>query len=175
LASDRILDAAARCFAARGLAGTSIGDIAREAGCSRPTIYRYFADRDALRVAFVNREARRIGKRVQRALAGTADEAERIVVAVMAALEEVRADATLAAWFAQGGVGAAFEIAGSSSVIHAMTESVLGEFPGAEREAQARWLVRVILSLLAMPGADDADERAMIERFVVPAILAPLR
>ena len=63
-ATDRILDAAGRCFEAHGVAGTSIGDIARMAQCSRPTVYRYFADRDALRVAFVHREARRVGARV---------------------------------------------------------------------------------------------------------------
>ena len=34
--------------------------------------------------------------------------------------------------------------------------------------AAARWLVRVIVSLLTVPGRDDADERAMVERFVVP-------
>src|SRR4051812_44758041 len=59
-ATDRILDAAGKCFAERGVARTSIGDIARAAGCSRPTVYRYFDDRDALRTAFVHREARRL-------------------------------------------------------------------------------------------------------------------
>ena len=35
----------------------------------------------------------------------------------------------------------------------------------------ARWLVRVIVSLLIVPGRDDADERAMVERFVVPSVV----
>jgi AcrR family transcriptional regulator len=174
LASDRILDAAGRCFAAQGLTGTSIGDIAREAGCSRPTVYRYFADRHALRVAFVHREARSVGARVRRATLATTDQGERIVVAIRAALKEVRADATLSVWFSGDGIGTALEIAGASSIIQAMTESMLGDLAGAEREAQARWLVRVILSLLAMPGSDEIDEQEMIERFVVPVLVTPM-
>ena len=34
----------------------------------------------------------------------------------------------------------------------------------------ARWLVRVILSLLTVPGRDEADERAMVERYVAPRV-----
>jgi len=41
-------------------------------------------------------------------------------------------------------------------------------------ERRARWVVRVITSLLMFPGQDQADERAMIEEFVVP-IVAPTR
>ena len=41
--------------------------------------------------------------------------------------------------------------------------------PGGMR---ARWMVRVIVSILTMPGDSDEEERAMIERFVVPAVLS---
>jgi hypothetical protein len=40
-------------------------------------------------------------------------------------------------------------------------------------ERRARWVVRVLTSLLMYPGGDEADERAMIEEFVVP-IVAPI-
>ncbi|EUA58029.1 tetR family transcriptional regulator domain protein [Mycobacterium intracellulare 1956] len=40
-------------------------------------------------------------------------------------------------------------------------------------ERRARWVVRVIVSMLLFPGHDEADERAMIEEFVVP-IVAPV-
>ncbi|RZK82142.1 MAG: TetR/AcrR family transcriptional regulator, partial [Rhodococcus sp. (in: high G+C Gram-positive bacteria)] len=35
---------------------------------------------------------------------------------------------------------------------------------------KARWLVRIIVSLLTVPGVDDTDERTMLEQFVAPAI-----
>ena len=37
----------------------------------------------------------------------------------------------------------------------------------------ARWVVRVIVSLLIAPGRDDAEERAMVERFVAPGLQVP--
>jgi hypothetical protein len=33
-------------------------------------------------------------------------------------------------------------------------------------------LVRVIVSLLVMPGASDAEERALVEHFVAPTLTA---
>lgn len=32
-----------------------MADVARAAGCSRATLYRYFADRDELRLAYMDR------------------------------------------------------------------------------------------------------------------------
>ena len=48
--------------------------------------------------------------------------------------------------------------------------------PGDDAAAvdrKARWLVRVLTSLLLFPGHDADDERAMIEEFLVP-IVAPV-
>jgi hypothetical protein len=36
---------------------------------------------------------------------------------------------------------------------------------------RARWLVRVMTSLFLFPGHNDADERVMLEDFVVPIVL----
>jgi AcrR family transcriptional regulator len=44
----RLVDAAAKVFAARGFEATSMDDIAHEAGAGKPTLYRYFAGKDAL-------------------------------------------------------------------------------------------------------------------------------
>src|SRR6476469_4589015 len=52
----RILDATMTCLTRFGVAKTTIDDVAREAGCSRATVYRYFANRNALVVAAVDRE-----------------------------------------------------------------------------------------------------------------------
>ncbi len=149
---ERILDAAAGLFARHGVNAVGMGEIAKAAGCSRATLYRYFPDRHQLHVTFVQREARRIG-----ALLPTGDPVE----AILAALREVRARPELLAWFGAADAGTTAEIAQSDVVI-----GVLGD------EETARWLVRVIVSLLIVPGRDEAEERAMVERFVVPA-LAP--
>jgi AcrR family transcriptional regulator len=170
VAAERILDAAGECFAAQGVAGTSIGDIAAAAGCSRPTVYRYFADRDALRRAFVQREARRLGAAVGHKVAGIDDRRERLVAAVLAAVRGVRANPTLAAWFAPGDAGMTSDLARESEVIESLAAGFLGEPRDADTRAKARWVVRVVVSLLVMPGRNAADERTMLERFVVPVV-----
>lgn len=159
----RILDGAAGLFADRGVTAVGMGEIARAAGCSRATLYRYFPDRHELHVAFVQREARRIG-----ALLPTDDPVE----AVLAALREVRARPELLAWFGAADAGTTAELAQSDAVVGMLRHG--GVDSGVDGET-ARWLVRVIVSLLIVPGRDDAEERALVERFVVPGILGDRR
>ncbi|HWJ07924.1 MAG TPA: helix-turn-helix domain-containing protein [Nocardioides sp.] len=45
---EQILDVAGRVFAAQGFAATSVADIAREAGISKPLIYNYFGSKEGL-------------------------------------------------------------------------------------------------------------------------------
>jgi AcrR family transcriptional regulator len=172
LAAETILDAAAELFRSAGVAATGMAEVAAAAGCSRATLYRYFENRHALRSAFVHREARRIGALVAERTAEIADPEARVVEAVVAALRAVRADPTLAAWFSQRDAGIATELAHASDVIAALSASFragLGGGPQGDDPA-ARWLVRVILSFLTTPGEDEADERALLARFVAPAL-----
>ncbi|GAA4705731.1 helix-turn-helix domain-containing protein [Nocardioides conyzicola] len=149
--AEQILDAAAGLFAERGVNAVGMAEVARAAGCSRATLYRYFEDRHALHVAFVQREARRIG-----ALLPTDDAAE----AILGAVREVRARPELIAWFGAADAGTTAELAQSDAVVGGLGD-----------EETARWLVRVIVSLLIVPGRDDAEERALVERYVVPGVL----
>jgi hypothetical protein len=103
------------------------------------------------------------------------DPRERITAAILASVHEVRATPTLAAWFGLGDAGIASELAGTSQVIEVLGSSFLADVWGSddrEISSRARWLVRVIVSLLTVPGADDADERAMIEQFVIPVLMS---
>jgi AcrR family transcriptional regulator len=51
-----ILDAAAQCVLAFGVRRTSLSDVARRAGVSRPTVYRYWPDLQALVADLMTRE-----------------------------------------------------------------------------------------------------------------------
>ncbi|HET6937238.1 MAG TPA: helix-turn-helix domain-containing protein [Nocardioides sp.] len=164
LAAERILDAAGELFAEHGIGAVSMGDVARAAGCSRATLYRYFADRRELQVAYVHREARRIGGLVAADTARVRDPEKRLVTAVLSAVRRVRENPSLAAWFAAGDAAATAGLAQSSPVVEAIGRTVV------EDPLAVRWVVRVIVSLLIAPGRDDAEERAMVERFVVPAL-----
>ncbi|BAH54030.1 TetR/AcrR family transcriptional regulator [Rhodococcus opacus] len=174
VAAERILDVAARLYVENGIAAVGMADVARAAGCSRATLYRYFDSRQALQLAFVHREARRIGALVAEEVSGTGGPKGVIVDAMLTAIRLVRADPTLAAWFQLGDSGLAAQIAHSSEVIESLGAAFLGRagFTGEESSRRARWLVRIIVSLLTVPGVDDADERAMLEQFVAPALAA---
>src|SRR5207249_2478323 len=52
----RVLDAAFQCVGRVGLGRTTVEDVARAAGLSRQTIYRYFPSKDHLILALVMRE-----------------------------------------------------------------------------------------------------------------------
>ncbi len=167
-AAERILDAAARLFAERGVAATQMGDIAKAAGCSRATLYRYFDSRQAVQLAFVHRAARHVGARVAEEIAGIADPGERAVAGVLASLRAVRTDPLLIAWFRPGDAGLAIEIAQTSQVIEAIAGSVTGAAPDRDATLLARWLTRTIVSLLTVPGRDEAEEAQMLHRFIAP-------
>jgi len=169
LAVERILDAAGAEFLATGISETGMADIARAAGCSRATLYRYFDNRDALRLAYVNREAVRVAAIVGGTVATIDDPAERLTAAVLGAVEQVRRTPTLAVWFAPSDLGIANRMAASSEVVGALAAGLLGD---AHHVSEARWLVRVIVSLLGVPGRDADEERELVVRFVVPTVLA---
>ena len=169
---DRILDAAGELFARDGLAAVDMKDIARAAGCSRATLYRYFDSRPALYAAFVHREARRVGEQVARRSAGEDDPQHRLLTALTETLRLVRESPSLAAWFT--GTLAGTEAAASSEVVSAMAAAFVATLnPGdpVDTGRRARWLVRILTSLLVSPGRDADEERSMLEDFVVPALV----
>ena len=174
VAADRILDAAAALFAERDAAAVGMHEIARAAGCSRATLYRYFENREALHTAFVNREAYRLFGELGDQIKDVPAPAERLVAGVTTALRAVRGNPALASWFATTEPPIGGELAEQSKVIKVLTAAFLnslGPDDPAVLERRARWLVRVITSLLIFPGADEADERQMLQEFVVPMVV----
>ncbi len=173
VAADRILDAAEQLYTQRDQASIGMNEIARAAGCSRATLYRYFESREALRTAYVHRETRQLGRAIADQIAGIEDPRERLIASVMATLRMVRDSPALASWFTTTRPPIGGELAGQSEVITALVAaflSSLGLEDSAAVERRARWVVRVLTSLLMFPGRDEADERAMIEEFVVPMV-----
>ena len=168
LATTRILDAAGDLFTERGPAKVSMGDVARVAGCSRATLYRYFSDRRELQLAYVHREARRIGAAVSRETASLTGREARLVAAVSSTLRHVRGTPLLAAWFGADGAAVTADIVASSEVLQTLGLGFVDD------PVAARWLLRVVVSLLMMPGHDEAEERALLERYVAPLVTAPV-
>ena len=176
-AADRILDAAERLFTEQDPASVGMNEIARAAGCSRATLYRYFDSREALRTAYVHRETHRLGRELMHQTGSIDDPHERLIASIIATLRMVRESPAMSSWFGSTRLPIGGELAGQSEVITALAAGFLnslGQHDPAAVERRARWAVRVIISLLMFPGRDDADERGMIEEFLVP-IVAPVR
>lgn len=188
VAVDELLDAAGLVFAELGVARATMVDVARAAGCSRATLYRYFPNRAALHLAFVHRATLRIAARMP---PHDPDEGrthvEHLVDRILAGIAGVRADPLLAVWFEPENMAVPMALSQDSEVLRSMAAAFIGELgeaddPGgpdgaglteAEVEARGGWLLRTIVSLLAMPGADEAAERSMVETFVVPVLQGP--
>lgn len=177
VAADRILDAAEQLFTRQDPGSVGMNEIARAAGCSRATLYRYFENREALRTAYVHRETHRLYDAIKDQISGVDDPRERLVAGIATTLGMVRESPALAAWFATTQPPIGGEMAEQSELIAALAASFvnsLGADDPATVESRGRWLVRVITSLLIFPGRDAADEQAMIEDFVVPVLLPGL-
>ena len=164
LGAERILDAAAQLFADQGIGLPGMEDIARAAGCSRATVYRYFENKQALLRAFVHREARDITEQVARELGQSAHRPD-VPATVVATLAAVRARPYLEPWYT-GAATDLLEVFRESPVISELTRTFLSS---SDREPDAdlgRWLLRVVMSFLREPGETPEDERRMVERFL---------
>ncbi len=182
VAVDKLLDAAGEAFAELGVRATSMADVAHAAGCSRGTLYRYFESRHALQVAYINRAALRLARHIYDEVTSISDPRTRLVETVLLAVRSVRADPRLAVWFTPSDMGVATEFSRDSEVLDAIalgfTRGLDGlpappaTLRGDGPRPQARWVVRVIVSLLTMPADDEDDERDIVERFVLPSVFA---
>jgi len=174
VAADRILDAAEELFTRHDPGSVGMNEIAKAAGCSRATLYRYYENREALRTAYVNRETYRLFDAIKEKISGITDPRERLGAGIATTLRLVRESPALSSWFATTRPPIGGELADQSDVITALAAAFvnsLGADDPAVVENRGRWLVRVITSLLIFPGRDVADELAMVEEFVVPIVV----
>lgn len=164
---ERILDAAAELFVEHGIGQPGMEDVARAAGCSRATVYRYFDNKPALLQAFVHREAQDVMEQVAKQVKGIRDEHEAVVAAVVATLAAVRARPSLHVWYGDD-ASALHEVFRESPVITDLASTFLAPDQTEPDLDLGRWLLRVVLSFLRDPGDSPDEERRLIERFLVP-------
>lgn len=176
LAAERILDAVRALVIDKGAGTVGMAEIAEAAGCSRATLYRYFDSRQSLYVAFAGREATQLIERVWRdqQLDGP-DRADRLLDGIIATLAETRKTPHLAVWFEPANAGIVARLSDSSAVIDALVTAFVARFrpdlPPAAAQRLGRWAVRIMVSLLTLPPADEGEERALLSDFLLPFLL----
>ncbi|HEY7145130.1 MAG TPA: TetR/AcrR family transcriptional regulator [Streptosporangiaceae bacterium] len=88
----QLLDIGRRLFAERGLDGTSIEEIAAQAGVSKPVVYEHFGGKEGLYAVVVDREVERFISMATRLLEGE-DTMEKFEVAAVVLLRYIQDNA----------------------------------------------------------------------------------
>jgi AcrR family transcriptional regulator len=179
---DRAVRATLACIARHGLAKTTFDDVAREAGCARATLYRYFGGkRQLVRITLV-REAARLAASVRDAGDRESTFEDAVVAMVVRAATELREHEALQFLFAfepelvlphvTFDAGNRFLVGAGSTVA-----PVLARFLPAERVDRAgEWLARVVLTHALSPTrpidlTDEAATRALVRELVLPGLI----
>jgi AcrR family transcriptional regulator len=173
--------AALRCLARRGLRRTTLDDVAREAGCSRATIYRVFpGGKDVLMAAAATHEIDRVLDQLARQLDEATSLVDALVVAMMGATRAAFGnDALQYLWVHEPWVVQPhLSFHGLDPVLARAVEFLaptLERFvtPDAARRT-AEWAARLVV-LYAEPGApfdlsDPADARRLVTIHVLPGV-----
>jgi len=183
--SARIRDAEMVCIGRFGLAKTTVDDIAREAGCSRATLYRYYDGKPAILRAAVAAELDRVARALI-ALGRTQPTFTDAVVAVVVhGARELRGHDALQFLLAHEpeAVLGHLAFAPGDRVLVAVGDAIAPAFdrwlaPDATTRA-GDWLTRLVRSYVLMPHppvdlTDPAAARTFLEQLVIPG-LAPAR
>jgi AcrR family transcriptional regulator len=184
---DRIVDAALRCICRWGVAKTTLDDVARQAGCSRATVYRLFpGGKDGLMESVANAEISRfftgIAERVAAAptledalVLGMSEAGRRLTThpALQYLLEhEPGAVLPHLAFRAMEQVLAAAR-AFAAPLLARWLPAAADTSDTAERTAE--WAARLVVSYAITPAQgvaieDEGSVRALVQRFVMPGL-----
>src|SRR4051812_24363190 len=179
--AERILEAALRCIARWGMAKTTVDDIAREAGCSRATIYRAFpGGKQSVIHATGERELRAFLDDLSAEVAVVASLREMLTLALVAGVTAIRTHDALQYLIEHepGPVLALVSFDRLEPLLTLGTEFGAPELerflaPQAAREA-AEWVVRTIIGHGLEADCHDLTDPAVADRFVATFMLPGL-
>jgi len=177
----RIRDAALVCVGRFGLAKTTVDDIAREAGCSRATLYRYFDGKPAILRAAVVAELDRVATALVEAGRAEPTFADAVTAIVVLGAREVRGHDALQFLLAHEPEAVLGHLAfvPGDRVLIAVGDAIAPAFdrwlsPDAATRA-GDWLARLVRAYALMPHppvdlTDPADARSFLAQLVIPGL-----
>jgi AcrR family transcriptional regulator len=182
-AREQILAAAENVIARYGVSKTTMDDIGKQAGVSRPTVYRYFGDRDNLLGALIERRARMLFDRARTYIFGFESFDEQLVEGLLYLIDHGRRDPIMRILVGPEYLGVTTPIVNGSALVAELTaemwEPVLrlaiqrGEIrPDLDLLAVGQWLALVQFILVGrhdVTGTDDPGTRMLLKTFVLPA------
>lgn len=182
---DRVLDAAMTCIGRWGAAKTTLDDIAREARCSRATVYRLFpGGKDSLLRALVVGEVSKFFDAVDRRLQEATSLEDLLAAGMTEALSRLGTHPALQYLLeyepasvmpapASPAMRQIIDVAASFTA-----ERLIGWVNESKARAAADWVVRLTLSyaLSPDPSVGPADERwvrRLVQELLLPALTNP--
>jgi AcrR family transcriptional regulator len=184
-ARERILAAAERCIHRHGIRKTTMDDVASEVGLSRPSVYRYFADRDDLLIELITRHARALLVRARKSVSRQSSLPDQIIETVLYTAEHGRRDPLTRHVIDPDGtsLGRRMIASGTTEMMRAeMWDPILdaavanNELPvGLPRLDIHLWLGDI--TKMVMRGLEDGEGdvrryRSILRRFVAPAFVS---
>ncbi|MGB0100915.1 MAG: TetR/AcrR family transcriptional regulator [Nocardioides sp.] len=183
---ERILDAAEACLRREGIRRTTVLGVAREAGLSRTYVYRFFPDKAMLISAALIRRDEDFWSDANARVSAADSFAEMVAEAVLMATEAPLGPLALS--LAEAEPQAYAEVMGT--YVHEVVPGLAGFWvdqlsaaqgrglvrPDLDVAAGAEWVIRVVVSLVGVPGlAVDVTDRASVvgflETFLSPAFV----
>ncbi len=185
----RIVRAALACYSRFGVRKSTLEDIAREAGLSRATIYRYFPNKDTLLRVVISREISRILGRVQSELNTSRPLAERLAHAVIVLQSELAEHKTLHSVMELEPELLLPQLTVEGRASYAMLGALLipvlresaqrGEIAPSDLDEKAEWVARTVVSELGKVRLgrrfDDIDSALewVQKRLMPPLVFQP--
>jgi AcrR family transcriptional regulator len=186
-AAERILDATLALIARWGVAKTALGDVAKEAGCSRASLYRAFpGGKQHLLLALGERELVAYVGAIADAI-DTADDLEEALTRALVVATRLLRDHGAAQFVLEHEPGLLLPFLGFHQVdlLYRHTSSALGPhlerfLPPARAAWAAEWSARAFISFLFNPWddqdlADVDDARFLVRRFLIPAFVPTIQ
>ena len=178
-----IYAAALACFEQQGVRRTLMEDVAREAGVSRPTIYYYFPDKDALVLEVIVRQVREIHRRIREEIRPEGG-VEAMIEASLTTIRLSRESQYLQLLTQPDSAGLTARLAESDIVMGLQRELWYPMLEAARARGELRtdrdfddvirWITFLEFSLLTSGAvfgyASDGDRRDALVAYLVPAL-----
>jgi len=180
---ERVIDAGLRCIGRWGTAKTTLDDVAREAGCSRATIYRLFpGGKDSLIETVARTEVERFFAALAQRLEAAESLEDSLVVGITEAGYRIHGHRALQFLFAYEPETIvphlAFTRAGDvlAYVADFAAPHLTRWLSAEDARRAAEWAGRIVLSFCNCPSpevdlTDDVSVRRLVNTFLMPGLI----
>ncbi|MFG2004417.1 TetR/AcrR family transcriptional regulator [Spirillospora sp. NPDC048911] len=183
-ARQRIIDATARCIDRHGVTKTTLSDVAGELGVTRQTVYRHFGRLSDIIGAVAAQGAESFVDQLIAHLQGITDPAQAVVEGMVFCVRTIPTEPRLSLLLRLGD-SSAFGRGATTRETIAYGAQMLQRYPvdwaaagigEDDLDGLAEMIMRLLTSLLqhpSEPAHDEAHLRALLNRWLAPALLQP--